>query len=185
MPRTSDKRERLLRSADRLILKQGFRQTTLADIAEDSEVPLGNVYYYFKTKEDICKSIVEKRIDAIELLLKQCSESENPRTRLLCLLDYPLTIRRELSDNGCPLGTLSYELSHNEGDLNRSSAELIKVVLDWVRHQFEAMNKPDAEALALQMVTNLQGMSLIANALKDPGVVDKMVNRTRGWIESL
>jgi len=29
MPRSSDKRERLIRSADQLILQQGFKQTTL------------------------------------------------------------------------------------------------------------------------------------------------------------
>jgi len=185
VPRTSDKRERLLRSADRLILSQGFRQTTLADIAEDSKVPLGNVYYYFKTKEDICKTIVETRIESMQALLEKCSEPDDPRSRLLQLLDYPLTIRTELTANGCPLGTLSYELSHNEGDLNQSSAKLIQVVLDWTRQQFEAMGRADADALALQLISNLQGMSLIANALKDPGIVDKMVGRTIDWLQSL
>jgi len=185
VPRTSDKRERLLRSADRLILSKGFRQTTLADIAEDSEVPLGNVYYYFKTKDDICKSIIDIRINAIRQLLDQCAEADDPQDRLQCLLDYPLTVRRELSDNGCPLGTLSYELSHYEGALNTSSTDLIAVVLDWVQEQFEAMGKPGARALALQLVSNLQGMSLIANALRDPDVVKTMVNRTRDWLDTL
>ena len=185
MPRTSDKRERLLRSADRLILSQGFSQTTLADIAEDSQVPLGNVYYYFKTKDELCKSIVDKRIDSMQTLLKKCSEPEDPRARLLQLLDYPLTVRKGLTSNGCPLGTLSYELSRSEGDLNQSSSRLIEVVLGWTRQQFSAMGKPDADELALQLISSLQGMSLIANALKDPGVVDKMVARTRDWIQSL
>ena len=185
VPRTSDKRERLLRSADRLILSQGFRQTTLAGIAEDSAVPLGNVYYYFKTKEDICKSIVEKRIESVQMLLEQCSKADTPRARLLQLLDYPLTLRKELTNNGCPLGTLSYELSRNEGELNQSSAKLIEVVMDWARQQFQLMGRPDADELSLQLVSNLQGMSLIANALKDPDVVDKMVNRTKDWLKSL
>ncbi|TCK18145.1 TetR family transcriptional regulator [Thiogranum longum] len=46
----SDKRERLISAADKLILQQGFKQNTLADIANDARVPLGNVYYYFKIK---------------------------------------------------------------------------------------------------------------------------------------
>ena len=117
--------------------------------------------------------------------LRKCSEPDNPRARLLQLLDYPLTVRTELTDNGCPLGTLSYELSRSEGVLSQSSARLIEVVLDWTRQQFQAMGKPDAEALALQLISSLQGMSLIANALKDPDVVDKMVTRTRNWLQSL
>ena len=185
MPRTSDKRDRLIRAADQLILRQGFKQTTLSDIAETSGVPLGNVYYYFKTKEDIGRTIIEDRIGAMQALLRKCSEREDPKARLYALLDYPLEIRRKLSANGCPLGTLSYELSHLNSDLNEFSGKLINVVLDWSTQQFEAVNRADARQLGLQFVSNLQGMSLIANALDDPEVVDQMVERTRRWIASL
>ena len=185
MPRTSDKRERLIRSADRLILSQGFKQTTLSDIAADSGVPLGNVYYYFKTKEDICKTIVDTRIEAVQALLEQCSQPEAPKDRLLCFLDYPLSVKQDLSENGCPIGTLCYELSRHEQPLNESSQRLIRVILDWCQAQFQAMGKPDAAELGLQFVSNLQGMSLIANALENPDVVEQMVQRTRSWVESL
>ena len=57
--------------------------------------------------------------------------------------------------------------------------------MSWARQQFEAMGRTDADALALQLISNLQGMSLVANALKDPGVVDKMVKRTKDWLQSL
>ena len=90
-----------------------------------------------------------------------------------------------LSEHGCPLGTLAYEISHSDDPLNASSGQLIGVVLDWCRDQFAAMGKTDADQLALQMVTNLQGMSWIANALNDPAVVDQMVERTRNWITGL
>ncbi len=185
MPRSSDKRERLIRSADRLILQQGFKQTTLSDIADDSGVPLGNVYYYFKTKEDIGRTIVDSRIAAMQTLLAQCAAHKDPRACLLAFLDHPLAIRNELSANGCPLGTLSYELSRVDGELARSSPELIRVVLDWARKQFDALGRPDGEALALEFVTRLQGMSLVANALQDPSVVDASVARLRDWINAL
>jgi len=185
MPRTSDKRERLIRSADRLILSQGFKQTTLSDIAADSGVPLGNVYYYFKTKEDICKTIVDTRIEAMQALLEQCSQPEHPKERLLRFLDYPPTIKHNLTENGCPIGTLSYELSRHEQPLNEASQRLIRVILDWSKEQFEAMGRSDATAMSLQFVSNLQGMSLIANALDEPDVIEQMVQRTRSWIESL
>ena len=45
----------LLEAANKLVHQQGFNQTTLADIAKAAQVPLGNVYYYFKTKEDIVR----------------------------------------------------------------------------------------------------------------------------------
>jgi len=185
MPRTSDKRERLIRSADQLFLRQGYKQTTLSDIAENSGVPMGNVYYYFKTKEDIGKTIIDSRINAMRTLLAQCSEHQDPKARLFEFLDYPVKLRRKLAENGCPLGTLSYELSHLDGKLNASAGDLVNIVLDWSTQQFELMGQADYRQLGLQFVSNLQGMSLIANALNDPGVVDQMVERTRAWLASL
>src|SRR6266550_2026003 len=51
MPKTkTDKRSRLIQTAVKLAYRHGFRTTSLADIAEAAKVPVGNVYYYFKTK---------------------------------------------------------------------------------------------------------------------------------------
>ena len=47
----ADKRARLIETAMKLAYQHGFRDTSLADIAEAAHVPLGNVYYYFKTKD--------------------------------------------------------------------------------------------------------------------------------------
>lgn len=185
MPRSSDKRERLIRSADQLILRQGYKQTTLSDIAEESGVPLGNVYYYFKTKEDIGRTIIQSRIEALEKLLADCSRQETPKKRLLKFLEYPQDTRLALSEYGCPLGTLAYELSRSDSTLGVFSKKLIKVLLDWSTHQFEMMDRPDFRLMGLQFVSNLQGMSLISNSLDDPAVVDQMTDRTREWIESL
>lgn len=185
MPRTSDKRERLIRSADNLILRYGFKQTTLADIAEDSGVPLGNVYYYFKTKEDIGKTVVETRLSSLQQLLARCSQAASPKDRLLAFLDYPAEIKETLISNGCPLGTLSYELSRNDTYLRNTSSELIRTLLDWSTAQFADMEAPDPEALGLQFICNLQGMSLVANTLHQAEAIDTMVERTRIWIQSI
>ena len=47
------KRERLVGAACDLVYRLGAERTTLADIARAADVPLGNVYYYFRTKDDI------------------------------------------------------------------------------------------------------------------------------------
>jgi hypothetical protein len=57
-----DKRSRLVSAAVGLAYQNGFGATSLADIAREAEVPLGNVYYYFKTKDDIGEAIVELRL---------------------------------------------------------------------------------------------------------------------------
>jgi TetR/AcrR family transcriptional regulator, transcriptional repressor for nem operon len=185
MPRTSDKLERLVRSADALILRQGFKQTTLAHIAENSGVPLGNVYYYFKSKEDIGKAVINHRLAKLHELLSQCSRRDSPQARLGAILDHTLETQDNLTNAGCPLGTLAYELSRTDGFLREASKQLLREMLDWSTAQFVEMGRADAALLGLQFVSSLQGMSLIANALGDRTVVSDTVERTRNWIDTL
>ena len=55
------KRERLVTSAREAIHHQGVEATTLADIAQAADVPVGNVYYYFKTKDDLVVAAITAR----------------------------------------------------------------------------------------------------------------------------
>ena len=57
-----DKRSQLVSAAVGLAYQNGFGATSLADIAREAKVPLGNVYYYFKTKDEIGEAIVELRL---------------------------------------------------------------------------------------------------------------------------
>src|ERR687887_394281 len=56
--RTAGKRDRLVESATALFHEQGVQRTTLAEVAERAEVPLGNVYYYFKTKDELVGAVL-------------------------------------------------------------------------------------------------------------------------------
>jgi AcrR family transcriptional regulator len=63
MPKTEgDSRTRLLQAAEKTTYLYGFGSTSLADIAKAAEVPLGNIYYYFKTKDEIGGAIVELHV---------------------------------------------------------------------------------------------------------------------------
>ena len=57
-PGAAGKRERLVAAARQLFHEQGVEKTTLAEIAAAAEVPVGNVFYYFKTKDAIVASVI-------------------------------------------------------------------------------------------------------------------------------
>ena len=60
-----DKRTRLVDTAAKLVHEQGFNRTTLADISRESGVLLGNVYYYFRTKEAIGEALIDKLAEVL------------------------------------------------------------------------------------------------------------------------
>src|SRR5260370_39533923 len=55
---TRNKRERLIVAAKLAFYRQGFSTTSLADVAALAEVPLGNVYYYFRTKDNLVSAVI-------------------------------------------------------------------------------------------------------------------------------
>lgn len=186
MPRASQKREKLLDAARQLIHQQGYRQTTLAHIAEQSGVPLGNVYYYFKTKDDLARAVItEHRADFEAMFAAWERAIPDPRARLHALLDFVLSWQAVLADSGCPVGSLCQELGKQDGPLAAEARSIIQIQLDWVRRQFSAMGRTDADALAMKVITHLQGISLMANALGDPAVVADQVAELRQWLESV
>jgi AcrR family transcriptional regulator len=46
-------------AALQVFVKQGFHGTSIRDIANASDVSIGNIYNYYKTKEDLYKAIAE------------------------------------------------------------------------------------------------------------------------------
>src|ERR1700757_4482984 len=107
MPKTkSDKRSRLIQTAVKWAYKHGFRETSLADIAEAAKIPVGNVYYYFKTKDEIGEAIVEQRLLEFRALREQWDGAGSPKDRLQACVENTFDSRDVLARGGCPFGTL-------------------------------------------------------------------------------
>src|SRR5438874_10000486 len=83
MPKSkTNNRTRLLQAAVKVTHRYGFDPMTLADIAKEARVPLGNLYYYFKTKEEIADAIVDLRVSRLRLLLQELNKKGSPKERL-------------------------------------------------------------------------------------------------------
>src|SRR5277367_81588 len=106
-----DKRAELVRAATRLLHMQGFHRTTLAHVAERAKVPLGNVYYYFKTKEALAEAVIAAHEAALrELFASWVAAHREPRLRLRRLVRAPLDPAASIVQFGCPHGSLCQEL---------------------------------------------------------------------------
>ena len=64
-----DTRSRLREVALELFAEQGYEKTSLREIAERLGVTKAALYYYFKSKEDIVRSLVEDYVAALDELI--------------------------------------------------------------------------------------------------------------------
>ena len=77
--RDRGKRERLVAAARRVLYEEGVEKSTLADIAAAADVPLGNVYYYFKTKDALVSAVIEDYRQTFGEMNAQLSHGEGSR----------------------------------------------------------------------------------------------------------
>jgi TetR/AcrR family transcriptional repressor of nem operon len=182
----ADKRSRLLNAAVGLAYRNGFGATSLADIASEAEVPLGNVYYYFKTKDEIGEAIVDLRLSQLSAMLQRWDEEPSPKDRLYRCIEGVLDNRESLAQGGCAVGTLCSELHKAGGTVATRATEIFSRYLAWLEVQFHALGKGKASrGLAIHLLSALQGVSLLAHTFHDPSLVTMETKRLKGWIESL
>jgi AcrR family transcriptional regulator len=179
------KRERLVSAAGDLLHRQGVQATTLAEIAEAAQVPLGNVYYYFKTRDDLVGAVIESRAAEIADLLQSLEQWPSPRARLSALARTWSDQRSRVAAHGCPVGSLATELNKRDRGLDEQAARLLATLIEWARGQFRQMGRPDAQDLAVTLVCGVQGAALLANTLRDPDLLSRQVRRLEEWIDSL
>jgi len=180
-----DRRQRLVEGACLVLHQQGVEKTTLADIAQAADVPVGNVYYYFKTKDELVQAAIDAHAQHIQTLLASFDRHRTPKTRLKALLR-ALTDQRELAARyGCPHGTLCSELNKRDDDLERDAATLMQDLIDWVEQQFRSMGRRDARDLAVAMIASYQGIMLLTNTFREPELVVREARRLNRWIDSL
>jgi AcrR family transcriptional regulator len=179
---SSEKRVELVRAATRLLHEQGFQRTTLADVATAAQVPLGNVYYYFKTKEALAEAVIAAHEAALrERFAAWSAEHDDPHRRLVCLIRAPLDAADAVIQFGCPHGSLCQELEKLGPDapLAKASARLMGVYIAWSAEQFRALGHRPAEAreLASDLVAAVQGTMLLAHTLRTPEFLAKQLRR--------
>ena len=183
--RGGGKRERLVAAAREVLYQHGVEKSALADIAAAADVPLGNVYYYFKTKDALVSAVIDDYQQTFGDLSAQLSQGAGPASRLKALLG-ALTARQErLASYGCPIGTLSSELGKRDDDLRTGAGAILSGVIDWAETQFRAMGREDARELATALIAAYEGIVLLAAALRDPGLIGTETSRLSRWIDSL
>jgi TetR/AcrR family transcriptional regulator, transcriptional repressor for nem operon len=184
--RRPGKRERLVAAAIRLLHQQGIERTTLAEIATAADVPAGNVYYYFKTKDEIIAAAIDAHARQIKSTLAGIDSTyRSPKSRLKALVRELAGQSELVAKYGCPLGSLCSELDKRGAQSDLHVSVLMRLPIEWAEQQFRSLGLPDAHELALDLLAAYEGNALLANAMRDAGVLSGAASRIENWIDAL
>lgn len=173
--------------AKRLFYEHGYDGTSFTDIVESSGLYRGNIYHYFKTKDEILKAVVDQHLADFQVLLEQWEHKHRePRARLRAFLEMITGRKLDLVQYGCPIGSLNTELGKDRRDLQDAARVLFDLFRDWLAVQFAELGyEQEAEQLALHLLGRAQGIAVIAHVYHDSRLLKREVEQLQGWIEQL
>ncbi len=185
---SAKKRIQLVQAAKELLYEQGFHKTTLADVATRAQVPLGNINYYFATKQTLAEAVIlSHEADLREKFALWETTSTDPQSRLRRLIRSPLESTEAIVGFGCPHGSLCQELEKlgTESLLVVAATRLMTTYIDWAQQQFGMIGYGDRESreIAEQLVAAIQGTMLLAHTLRSAEVLKKQLLRVKFWLE--
>jgi AcrR family transcriptional regulator len=180
-------RAEIIACAKDLFYHRGYAATSFSDIVDAAGVYRGNIYHYFKTKDEILEAVVTQRLQEFRAVQgeweRQCRD---PRDRLMAFVEMIVQNENDLVRFGCPIGTLNTELGKGRRDLQHSAKALFDLFRDWLARQFVALGRQaEAASLALHLLGRAQGISLIAHVYQDAAVLEREVATLREWLDGL
>jgi AcrR family transcriptional regulator len=133
----------LLAAATELFLTRGYARTTMADISAAAGVARGNVYWYFKSKDDIFAAVMDRMLGRETRALDSELRGSDPLTALI----------RGLADMR-PFRSL-HRAMHERMEYSPAVHEAHERFLDWVRTMVYQVLDQNPRPLDREMVADL------------------------------
>lgn len=180
-------RQRIVESANRLFYHQGYNRTSFSDVVEAANVPRGNIYYYFKTKDEILQAALAYRKERIRQMLDGWTDSyRTPVERLHRFVAILGDSADSLLGYGCPMGSLNTELGKGQRDLQVQAEQLFHLFESWLSDQFAELGYAGrALELSQRLMAMGQGISVMAHVHRDGTFLKNEQRRMEEWIDRL
>lgn len=179
-------RTEIVEAAQGLFYHQGYHHTSFSDIVDAAGILRGNIYHYFKSKDDILDAVVAQHLAQFAAMLANWEQQESqPHQRLLRFTEMLIGRQGDLMHYGCPVGTLTGELGKNSAAENPAQP-LFDLFRQWLAHQFEALGHgKEADTLALHLLGRAQGITVISHVYRDPKLLKREVGLLQDWLTGL
>jgi len=131
--------------------------------------------------------VVEAHVQQVRTTLASIdSGHRSPKARLKALVRELSGQSEAVAQYGCPLGSLCSEIDKRVDAPDFAVAELMLVIIGWADEQFREMGYGgESRDLAVDLLAAYQGSALLANTLRDSGILSGAARRVDRWIDAL
>ena len=172
-----DRREQIIDAAMQVFAQKGFTRATNKDIAREAGITPGLIYYYFESKEDLLKTIIETRSPAQLMTTLPSQTFELPPEiflRMLILRALSIVESEQLIQL---IRMLLPELMHN-AEMAPFTFSIIQRLLEFLGTYFETqavkgtLRQVNGVLTAQIMVGSVFGFVLRRQIIRDPTALE-------------
>ena len=189
--RASSSRERILATAEEIILQQGFAGTTIEEIIAKAAITKGGFFYHFSGKTEMARALIERYIqmdtDVFTSLSEQADKlSEDPLQRTLIFLNLfsEMVVGLPNIHPGCLAAAFTYETQQFDEEIRkrieagmREWRDMIAARLEEIVAKYPPTMEVDIDALADMFTSSVEGGIILAKAYDDnKALVDQVQN---------
>lgn len=182
-----DTREKLVRTAERLMLRDGYSATRVDDVIRKAGLSKGSFYHFFDSKESLGLAALERYYaDRVGRLATGTYANEpDPLRRAHGFLEHASHVAADLWKAGCLLANLAADAAGSSrvisSALKKRTSELRAMLLG-VLAPFATPEVTAAE-LADQFLICIEGSILLARIYDDPAHLQRGIDQFRRCLD--
>jgi TetR/AcrR family transcriptional regulator, transcriptional repressor for nem operon len=194
--RGEERREKILRVAEAIILRKGFAATSIEDIMAGAHITKGGFFYHFPGKSELARALVERYLvqdaNLFDGLAERAAElTEDPLQQWLLFLNLLAETMANLEDlhPGCLVASFTYESAQLDDDVKALIAEGLLRWRQFFRQQLEraaaAYAMDDAvslDELADLLSSTIEGGIIVSRVFRDKMVLPQHIRQYRNYI---
>lgn len=177
-PRSNSSRERILDTAESIVLERGYAGTTIEDIIQNAAITKGGFFYHFRGKAELARALIDRYIQLDTDIFKSFSEradslSEDPLQQTLIFLNLFTEMVAGMTEvhPGCLAAAFTYESQQFDDAIRQRIKE---GMLEWrevmlqrlerIHQQYQPRLETSPEALADMFTACVEGGIILAMA---------------------
>jgi len=192
-------RERILATAEPMVLRQGFAGTSLDDLLKDIGLTKGAFFHHFRDKADFARALVERFAQKDLVLFDRLAAeaeaaSDDPLEQTIEFLKLFERFIEELPEPlaGCVLAVYTYESLQFDRSIHTFVKQSFRHWSAQYEKKFEAVlarytpTVPvNARDLAETIMSIIEGGFILSRSYNDPVIIARLARQFRQYFELL
>ena len=192
-PKGQATRDRIVEAAAGLMFLQGVAGTTTEQVQAAAGVSASQIFHYFADKRALVRAVIAYQTEAVLTAQQPLLGRLDSMEALRAWADQFVSIEEQLKyEGGCPIGSLGSQLAETDADarqeVERGFARWEEAIRDGLRAMYargDLRRSADPDALALALLTALEGGLLMTQIRRDPAPLRTVLDVVLAHIESL